>query len=268
MAERYILDKILKVGQSYVMEADKYMVIRAIGTDDTARVRAFVAGNLVGEFTNIVAPLHKTSSNLLGPLPLEDLYIVVPPNKTLYFDGTAGKKVRVIGYIYELGPGEQMSAEHIARYGNQSKAYWTYLDDSVSVGTDVALSAGQEVEIKTYSPASIEKYLFSKVLMVGVSGGSFSEGDLALRLYLDGKPLDLLSSEMGPHGIDVTALPRPPSDSTEETPFSLMDNPIQLDGDHRLKVVIVNTSGGSLAPTSGSSWQFTFTAPIKYIQTG
>jgi len=268
MAEKYYLDKILDVGTTYTMEADKYLVIKAIGTDDTGKVQCYVAGNLVGEFTNIIAPLHKTSSNLLGPLQLEDLYIVVPPNKALYFDGTSGSKVRIIGWIYELGPGESVSAEHLARYSNQSKAYWTYLDDSVSVGTDVALSVGQEVEVKTYSPASIEKYIFNKIMMVGVSGGSYSEGDLALRLYLDGKPLDHLSTSMGQLGIDVTALPRPPADSTEEIPFSLMEQPIELLGDHRLKVVIVNTSGGSLAPSSGSSWTFTFTAPVKYIVTG
>lgn len=268
MAERYYLDKILDVGTTYTMEADKYLVIRAIGTDDTSKVSAYVAGNLVGEFTNIIAPLHKTSSNLLGPLQLEDLYIVVPPNKALYFDGTSGKVVRIIGWIYELGPGESISAEHLARYNNQSKAYWTYLDDYVEPGTDTAIAAGQEVEIKTYSPASIEKYIFNKFLMAKAENGTFVEGDFAIRLYMDGKPLDILSSSMGQLGIDILSMPRPPADSTEELPFSLADMPIELLGDHRLKVVVVNTSGASKSPSSGQSWKFTFTAPVKYIVTG
>ena len=100
--------------------------------------------------------------------------------------------------------------------------------------------------------------------MVAGSGGTINPGDFAVRFYLDGKVLDLLSKTAGKLGIDVLSMPRPPSDTVEEIPFTLKDLPIEVLGDHTLSVKIRNISGSNKTPTSGSEWSFTFTAIVRY----
>jgi len=251
----YKLDKIFVANTDYRAEDDKLYVITKIGTD-LSDVKPTVAGQKIGALSSDFAPLHKTSSNLLGPFDLKDLYIVVPPRKVLKFESSSSGKVRAIGKILELAPGEGIPNDLIARFEAHGKNYYTYSVESVSLGTDVALTADQEVEILSLKPTTIEKYVFDNIVMLSVSGGSFSEGDLALRIYVDDKPLDILESAMGKKGIDALSLPYPPSDSTEEIPFTLSDMPIEIPGDHTITFKVVNTSGGSLAPASGSSWTF------------
>jgi len=265
MPTKYFLDKIFATDTTYQAEPDKMYIIKKIGTDDTSTVTIKIAGQDCGKITNSVAPLHKTSSNLLGPLDLQHLYLVVPPDKKLLFDGTSGKKVRVIGWILELKPGEAVPGDYMSRYNAQSKHHFTYVTGSKSLSTDEAWAADREVEVYSLTPKTTEKYIFNRFLMASLSGGSFSEGDFAARLYLDGAPLDILSTSFGKLGIDILSMPDPPADSTEELPFLLNENPIEVLGDHTFKIYFVNTSGSSKSPTSGSAWSCKIEAVAEYI---
>ena len=251
----YKLDKIFLSNTEYRAEDDKLYIIQKIGTD-LPDVKPNVDGQKVGALSTDFAPLHKTSSNLLGPFDLKDLFIVVPPRKLLKFESSGSGKVRAIGKIVVLEPGESIPNDLLARYGAHGKNYYTYYTTTKTLETDEALAADQEVEILSLKPTTIEKYVFDNIIMLLVSGGSFNEGDLALRIYVDDKPLDILESAMGKKGIDAKSIPYPPSNTSEEIPFTLADMPIEIPGDHTIKFVVVNTRGEPLSPTSGSAWSF------------
>ena len=261
----YKLDKIFVTNTSYTAEDDKLYIIQKIGTN-VSDLYPTVAGQKIGKLDTDFAPLHKTSSNLLGPFDLKDLFIVVPPKKQLKFESSSSGKVRAIGKIIELEPGESIPNDLLARYNAHGKNYYTFEEGSNSLGTDEAMSADQEVHLLTLDPTSIEKYVVDSIIMLSVSGGTVNEGDMALRLYYDDKPLDILESTMGKKGIDSKSLPYPPAASTEEIPFTLADMPIEVEPDHTLKFYVVNTSGSSLSPTSGSNWSWSLLVVYRRYQ--
>jgi len=251
MVKYYYLDKIQVANESKTMESDKFMLIKAIGTNDTD-LTVKIAGKELTKINSTVAPLHKTSSNLLGPLKLGEMYLVVPPNKKLEFGyNTATSLVRLIGLIGELGPGEVMPAEHQARFNNQGQAYRTSDDDSVTTPTSFA--DGQELSFTTIEPSTIEKHVYNNIFMVDMSasGYTLTDDDVGVRFYIDGKPLDNLDSDMARWGIAYGSMPAPPADSTEEEPFTFRDMPIVIEPGHKLKITLVNVSGGAL--TAGAA---------------
>jgi len=268
MVDYYKLDKIITQGTTYTTPPDRFYVIRKVGTDATSSVKLVIDGVETGAFYNTIAPLHKTSSNLLGPLDLGDLYYVIPPDKTFYVDGPSGAKVRIIGEIGVLSPGEALPADYARRYTDQGKHYITYLEDTYSKATDEAWAADEEQEVISLTPRTIETYILNNVVMADLTGGSFSEGQFAVRFYRDGQPLDILTSDPGHKGIDILSMPRPPADSTEEEPFTLKDRPIEILGDHTLSIKVINVSGSNLSPTTGSAWSVTITAIVEYIMKG
>lgn len=261
----YKLDKIFVANTNHRAEDDKIYVITKIGTD-LSDVKPSVAGQKIGALSSDFAPLHKTSSNLLGPFDLKDLFIVVPPRKVLKFESGSSGKVRAIGKIIELEPGESIPNDLLARFDAHGKNYWTYSLTTKTLGTDEAVADGQEIEIVSLKPTTIEKYVFDSLVMLLITGGSFSEGDFALRIYVDDKPLDILEAAMGKKGIDALSLPYPPASTTEEIPFTLADLPIEIPGDHTITFKVVNVSGGSLAPSSGSAWSFKLLVVYKRYQ--
>ena len=266
MVKYYKLDKIFVEGTTYQTPPDRFYIIRKVGTDSTSGAKLVVGGVSTGTLIATVAPLHKTSSNLLGPLDLGDLYYIVPPDKEFWIEGGGSDKMRLIGQIGVLAPGESVPSEFMGRYNAQGKHYVTYVQDSVSLGTDVAWGAGTEYEVYSLTPKTIELYRFNNVFMASLSGGSFSEGDFAVRFFMDGTPLDILTSDPGKKGIDVLSMPHPPADSTEEIPFTFADLPIEVLGDHTFTVKGINVSGASKSPTSGSSWTLQITAIVEYLQ--
>jgi hypothetical protein len=262
MVEYYKLDKICVVGETYTLPPDRFYVIRKIGTNATSATWLKIDGVDTGPIVSDIAPLHTTSSNLLGPLELGDLYYVVPPNKKFWVQGPSGAKVRIVGEIGKLAPGESMPATFASRFDNQGKIYKTYVTGSATLASaGGSWSAGAETEVLSLTPRTIERYLFNDVVMALLSNNAtaVSEGMVAVRFFLDGYPLDLLTAEAGRLGIDLFSMPKPPADSTEEEPFTLADRPIEVLGDHTLSVRFVNTSGAAInasstAAMTGSVW--------------
>ena len=264
MARMWILDKIIDQGTTYTTPRRVGYVIEKIGTDSSSQAYLMVDNKKTTEFLNTVAPVHKTSSNLLGPLDISELPVIVPPDTDFYLSGASGSKARIIGKSIFLDPGEGMPGDYMTRYAEQHRKYFTYYQGSYSLGTDVAWGAGVEYEILSITPLTIEKVVFDGPVLVSISGGTVNEGDFGVKFYMDNSPFEFDIADNLMEGIDSLSMPSPPADSTEETVFTLKDFPIEVMGDHTFSIRVENVSGASKSPTAGSSWSVTITAVAKY----
>ena len=267
MAKTWVLDKVLKAGVEYETPTRTAYVIKKVGTDDDASSYLVIDGKELGAIKSLVAPLHKTSSNLLGPYDLRDEYYVVPPETKFKFDGASGKKCRIIGEVWNLGVGESLPSPIMDRFKRQHQVYRRFFEGSFSLGTDVTWKANAEYTVLSLTPLTVEKVTFDDIVMVEVTGDTVSEGDFALEVYINNSPLEVDVAEGLMRGIDVKSLPRPPSDTAEMLVFSLKDMPITVEGDNTIDFRVRNVSGSDKAPASGSSWTVTVTAMAKYERT-
>ncbi len=246
MVEYYKLDKIFVQGTTYEMPADRFYVIKKIGTDQATATKLVIAGVETGEISNLVAPLYSTSSKLLPPLDLGDLYYVVPPNKKFYVDGASGAKMRCVGLIGVLAPGEGLPSQYASRFTEQGKHYLVWDQGSKLYSSDYTWSDGEEIEIYSLTPKTIEKYILNNICQVETGVSSLASGQAALRVYLDGKVLDTLTTDPGKKGLDAFFMPRPPVYNGVRVPFTFKDWPITIEGDHTLELKLVNVSGSNL----------------------
>lgn len=265
MPASYILRKTLKTNVTYEMEKDRYYVIRRIGTDVSTRVTVKVDGIPVADIFNLIAPIARTSSNVLGPLDLGEYFIVVPPERKLLFESTGTGNVYIEGDLVVLSPGEAIPSEHLTRYNAYATRKITYADVSVTVGA--SWPADQEVKVADLTPPTIEDWIFDNFAGVSVTGlgAPRAYGQINLKLYYDGKPLDLLVATAGPHGIETLKMPLPPTDGAEKEPFSFKDKPILVPGGHTLTVTAINVSGGALSAATGANIAVRFVAIYKRV---
>ena len=262
------LDKILSQGTTYTTHEREAWIIKKLGTDSSTRGYVKIDGKETTYIHTTAAPVHKTSSNLLGPIDLGSLQLVVPPETDIEWDGASGSILRVLGTKLILSPGEDLEAGLMDRFNRQPNEYIYVIEDSYSHGTDTAWTAGDENEVVSLTPKTIEKYILDGVVMVDVSNtaSSLSEGDMVITFYLDNNPLENITGTNIDAGIDVLSAPRPPADTTEETPFSLSNFPIAVEGDHTLSIRCKNVSGSDISAASGASITVTVTAVAKFYR--
>jgi len=265
MLATYYLKKILKTNTTYEMEKDRYYVIKRIGTDVSARVTAKVDGIPVADIFNIIAPIARTRTNLLGPRDLGDYFIVVPPERKLLFESTGSGNVFIEGDLVVLSPGEAIPTEHLTRYNAYANRKITYVDVSVTVGS--SWPAGQEIKVADLTPPTIEDWIFDDFAGVSVSGLASAQtyGQINLKLYYDGKPFDLLVATAGPHGIETLKMPLPPTTDIEFEPFSFKEKPVMVVGGHTFTITGINVSGSALSAASGANIVVRFVAVYKRI---
>ena len=267
MAKYWVLDKIIKQGTEYRTKTRQAYVIRKIGTDSSSSAKLKIDGKDTGIIDNESAPIHKLTTNLLGPLDLRDEYYVIPPEVKFEFDGASGSKCRIIGQIINLEVGEGLEAELLSRFAEQHKKYRTTYDGSFALGTDEAWGNNVEYEILSLTPLTTEKVTLDDVVMVSISGGTVSEGDFGVEFYLDNSPFEVDVAENAPRGIDVLSMPYPPKEDTEMIVFTLKDMPIEVLGDHTLSIRVRNVSGADKSPASGSAWSVKVKLVAKYERT-
>jgi len=262
------LDKILSQGTTYTTHEREAWIIEKLGTDSSTRGYVKIDGKETTYIHTTAAPLHKTSSNLLGPINLGSLKLIVPPETDIEWDGASGSKLRVVGKKIILEPGRELETGLMDRFERQPNEYIYVIEDSYSHGTDTAWTAGDENEVVSLTPKTIEKYILDSVVMVDISNtaSSVSEGQFALAFYLDNNPLENITGDNIDAGIDVLSMPRPPADTTEETPFTLESFPIAVEGDHTLSIRCKNVSGSDISAASGSSITVTVTAVAKFFR--
>jgi len=255
--KKYKLDKLFATNTEYRTKTRTAYVIKKMATDDTAEVTTYIDNKELTHLIDKVAPLHTINTNLNKPLDLKDLYLVIPPDTKFKFTGTASKWVKLIGDLIRLDVGEALPADLISRFKTQHNHYMTTLIGS-TVTVSNALSADGEDELASIEPTTAEKYILRHIIGVEeVTAGSPSEteGDIAVMFYLDGAPLDIESSTEGKLGISRYSMPMPPAETTENLPFSLEDNPIEVPGDHTLSIKVRNVSGGSLFGTTAAEYK-------------
>jgi len=259
------LKKILRTNVTYEMEKDRYYVIKRIGTNATAPVSVKVDGIPVLDLFVTIAPIARTSTNLLGPLNLKEYYIVVPPERKIVFESTATALVFVEGDLVVLSPGEAVPTEHLARYNTYATRKITYIDVTATVGT--SWPKDREVKVVDITPTTIEDWIFDSYAGVLVSNLAATQayGQINLKIYYDGKPLDLLVVTAGPHGIETLKMPLPPTATAEFEPFTFSEKPITVVGGHTLTVTAINVSGTDLSAAAGTSITVRFVAIYKRI---
>jgi len=267
MAKYFKLDKVFSAGTDYRVEDDKFYVINAIGTDATSDIYFTYDRWSAPAIFDVVAPLRKSTTNLLGPLNLGDLYFVLPPKVPFSIVGPAGTFLRLIGNIGVLAPGEVLPSPHVARYETQPKLFRRYLQYTYSHGTDVSWSAGTEVVIASLTPTIREKFVLNNVLMLAVANITIGPGDAGLIFRKDTERFDIMRTEMGHLGIDALACPRPPA-SGNMIPFTLVDKPIEIAKEVTLDFIIRNNTGTAWTPTAGTSIEWTLTFICDYQLVG
>jgi len=268
MPRYYELDKFLAAGTEYEMAPDEFLVIQKVGTDDTSLAMLKIDGRETGEFRDLVAPSHQTSTNMLPLLDLKSLYYVVPQNKKVVFSGTSGKKCRVKGKIGKIATGEVLPANFASRFEAQDTDFVTTLEDSFAFATDEAWAADREVTLLELTPKTIEKYVFDNIVEVSITNlaAALADGQVGIRFYLEGLPLDNLSKANLPLGADAKSMPRPPNTTDEVIPFSLADNPIEVKGDQTFRVTAINISGASLSAATGAAITINLTIVAHYTK--
>ena len=262
------LDKYLLSGTEYKTDSRQVLVIEKVGTDSADKGTLTVDQVPCLDIINAIAPLRKNNSVIIGPLALGEYYIVVPPETKFKFTGASGSYLRIIGKVVQLDPGEPIPSQYMARYKEQGKKYITYITGTYSHGVDVVWAAEDENTVLTLKPSTIERYIFDGLLLLTKSGGTFTPRQFALLLYLDNVPLEYIYSNTLREGIDTYSIPDYDDVGENEEPFSLKNIPVEVKGDHTLKVTIKNISGADQTPATGASWTFTVYMVAKYIKEG
>ena len=266
MARIIPLNKTLKYGVSYRSHPRAAYKITKIGTNSTSGVKLKVENRSLGQIIQNIAPEFKTNSTIIGPLDLGDLFYVIPPDTDFTLEGSSGDRLHIIGDIILLDPGEGLGADLLDRFHKQDKHYLTYVSGSYAFDTDEAWSAGTEIELFTLTPKTIEKYIFNDIVLLEISNATISPGDVMLNVYLDNTPWEYLESDNLPKGIDAYAVPAYNDVGKNEVPFSLKNSPIELMGDHTLKITAKNVSGGDITPPTGTAISLTLYAVVEYIR--
>jgi hypothetical protein len=268
MARGLPLDKIVPAGTTFTTEKREAFIVQFIGTSDTAASTLKIDDKPVITLKSLVAPHRLRDANLLGPLALGDLYIVIPPETKYLWAGTGGTVLRLIGTKLLLEPGETLGEPYISRYRAQFNSIIVFVEGAYNHGVGNAWPAGEEREALLVKPAVIEKYVFNSIIMADVANvsGGVADGDWGILIYVDGQPIDFINHGGERKGIDVLSAPRPPTDTTEESPFTLENYPIEIQGDHEISFRIVNNSGTSKTPTSGNAIIATVTVLAQYFR--
>jgi len=239
----YVLDKRVKTNTDYVIEDDTALIIQEVGTDDTSKVTAKVDGVPCLEFITDIAALITNASNRNPLFNLGALYIVVPPTKTLRFEGTDNKYVRIRGSLLKFGPGESLPAGYVARYNEQGKKFYSYQAGALSSTTTVA--AGSATNLISFECPAGEKWVFDSYLMAQALVGGSKDYDVTIRVLKQDQPLDNLLNSKLVLGLTQYSTPYPPSDSNGAKALSLKEKKIELNPGEVLKVQAVNTSSSS-----------------------
>lgn len=255
MARIAYIDKVFAIGTQYRAETDKAFAFRWAGTDQAARIQIKVDGAVTAEIHSSIAPLAATNTNVRGPHDLQDLMIVVPPNKLLEFAGAASGRVRLIGTLLHLMPGENLPGDLLDRFREQNTEYSTYLEGTFTFGTNEAWAADRAVDVITFRPSQGERWFLRGFFGVAVSNlsAALDWGQVGIRLLINDQPLDVFQTSMGRLGIDARAAPLPPTMADNFWEASLENYPIELSPAHAFKVQAINISGGSLTPPTGSA---------------
>jgi len=136
MANLWVLDKYIKEGTTYQTPKRVAYVIKELGTNSSGLGHLKIEESEMGDIDSDVAPLRMTSSNVLGPLYLEDYYYVIPPETKFEWEGDSGSLARIKGDIILLGIGEGTPGELLTRFDEQVKKNIRVYKKTLTLATD------------------------------------------------------------------------------------------------------------------------------------
>jgi len=256
IAKKYLLDKRINVDTVYRAEPDKYYVIKEVGTNSTTKATVYIADAPVLELLDKQSPLFKVNTNLNGLLDLENLYLVLPPDKTLRFTGSSGSYMRIKGEIGQLEPGEVLPAAFMARYTEQAKIGKRYQAASYSFAVNATVAAGAETTVLTFTCPAGEEWEFKELYMAEqIDTDGAVDDRFHSRIYIEDKPYDIVDTAMGPLGIVSGSAPYPAREARNFRPFTLKDWPIKLTVGKTLKITMINT-GAAYTPATGYAVEY------------
>jgi len=248
------LDRIFSIGTTYETSSRTCYVFEKLGTGVSDDVKVVIDGKECGLFHGDLAPKHKINTNLFGPVCLKELVYVVPPETKFEFRSATAGEVRAIGRLLLLEPDEAVPPELMDRFKAQNNHYITKDEKTYSHGTDVALAAGAEVEIYKKKLETNEKFTLNHIVAAKITNATgYAQGQIGIRFYLDGVPLDTLQTAEGDFGIDSYSMPLPPTETTEFQPFTLERFPLVVEGDHELRITAINVKGTAISPPTGTA---------------
>jgi len=248
MPQVYILDKVLKTGVLYRSEPDKALVVKAAGTDSTAKTTLTVEGAPVLEIRDYLALLEQRDVQRFPPLDLKQNYVVVPPDKVFSFTGSSGSRLRLMGDLLSLAPGEVLPSAQAARYAEQTKKYYTYSEGINGIGASASWADGAEFDVVSFTAPAGERHLFNRYAYVERTGVIADDpaATVALRFYVDDRPLDVHDPAKAPLGIDTLRGHWYTAGTSYFKPFPVDQMPITLEPGHSLRIAARNISGAAI----------------------
>jgi hypothetical protein len=253
MAEKYVLDKAITPGILYRSEPDAFFVVKAIGTDSTTKAQLKVEGAVVAEIINKIALIEARDVERFPPIDLGDLYVVIPPDKVFECTGDSGSKMRLVGELWKLGPGEGLPGPFAGRFAEQSKHYITYQGGINGIGASASWAADAEYTVIDFTAPAGERHVFNRYLYVRRTGviADGAIGVIAIRLYVNDKPLDIHDPSKEPIGIDTVAGHWYADATSYLKPVDISGMPITLDPGRKLTITARNISGAAIATAAG-----------------
>jgi len=248
MPQTYILDKVLKTGTLYRSEPDKAYIIKSAGTDSTTKATLTVEGAPVLETINVLAMLEQRDVRRFPPLDLKQNYVVVPPDKVFSFTGASGSLMRIMGELLSLAPGEALPNVQATRYAEQTKKYYTYSEGINGIGESASWADGAEYDIVTFTAPAGERHKFDRFAYVERTGVITDDtaAVVALRFYVNDRPLDVHDPAKAPLGIDTLRGHWYTAATSYFKPFSVAEMPVTLEPGHSLRIAARNISGAAI----------------------
>jgi len=248
MPERYILDKALKTGTLYRTEDDKYLVVEAVGTNSTTKGKLTVDGAIVLETIDDLARLQPRDIERFPPMDLKALRVIIPPEKPFMFEGSSGSFLRMVGALMILAPGETVPSADLARFTEQPRKYYTYDTGTGGIGASATWAKDDEYTVIDTTCAAGERWTFDRFAYVRRTGviADDTVGAIALRFYLDDRPLELIDPARAPLGIDTLRGHYYADTTSYYIPFNLERMPIVLEEGRNRQVKARNISGADI----------------------
>jgi len=142
------------------------------------------------------------------------------------------------------------------RYAEQPRVFKSYQSGTYSSAAAASIAAGQEETVLSFTVPVGERWVFGELLMAETwtSANTIPRENLAVRIYVDDLPYDVVESAMGRLGLHGTAAPHPAREDVNMKPFSLAEKPIELTAGKTLKITCINI-GAAATLTTGETWE-------------
>ncbi|MEM4455245.1 MAG: hypothetical protein QXT28_11075, partial [Thermofilaceae archaeon] len=188
------------------------------------------------------------------PLSLGAFPVVVPPETAWSVEGTPATTVLLVGRKVQLGIGEAIPDEITRRFAEQYNRYLKIYKGSISLAVNQAWAAGAELTALQFTTLANERVTFNGPVLVRWSGFTLNPGNVVLRFYMDGRPIENVYRTGWEPGIDLKTLTTVSEyRSYGARPFSLERLPIVINPNTVFTVTMENVSGADITPPAGSA---------------